>query len=94
LEFAVATDADADILIIDEVLSVGDAAFQKKSLERIHRFRQEGTTILFVSHDLLTVESMCDRVICLDHGKIAAEGPAKDVVCQYRAGSMIKPSIQ
>jgi ABC-2 type transport system ATP-binding protein len=84
LGFAVATDADADILIIDEVLSVGDAAFQKKSLERIHRFRRERTTILFVSHDLETVESMCDRVIWLDHGNIKANGSAQGVVREYR----------
>jgi len=88
LGFAVATDADADILLIDEVLSVGDAAFQKKSLERIRRFRREGTTILFVSHDLDTVESMCDRVIWLDHGVIKANGSAHDVVREYRANSM------
>jgi ABC-2 type transport system ATP-binding protein len=84
LGFAVATDANADILIIDEVLSVGDASFQKKSLERIHRFRRESTTILFVSHDLETVASMCNRVIWLDHGIIKANGAARDVVREYR----------
>jgi len=84
LGFAVATDADADILIVDEVLSVGDVSFQRKSLERIQRFRREGTTILFVSHDLDTVESMCDRVIWLDHGTIKANGSARDVVQKYR----------
>ncbi len=84
LGFAIATDANADILIIDEVLSVGDASFQKKSLERIQCFRQQGTTILFVSHDLDTVESMCDRVIWLDHGVIRADGSAREVVHAYR----------
>jgi ABC-2 type transport system ATP-binding protein len=84
LGFAVATDANADILIIDEVLSVGDASFQKKSLERIQRFRRESTTILFVSHDLETVESMCNRVIWLDHGIIKANGSAQEVVREYR----------
>jgi ABC-2 type transport system ATP-binding protein len=84
LGFAVATDANADILLIDEVLSVGDAAFQKKSLERIHRFRRENTTILFVSHNLDTVESMCDRVIWIDHGIIKANGTAPEVVRAYR----------
>jgi len=88
LGFAVATDANADILIIDEVLSVGDSAFQKKSLERIHRYRRQGTTILFVSHDLDAVESMCDRVLWLDHGVIKANGPAPEVVREYRAGSV------
>jgi ABC-type polysaccharide/polyol phosphate transport system ATPase subunit len=84
LGFAVATDANADILIIDEVLSVGDASFQKKSLERIQRFRRESTTILFVSHNLETVESMCTRVIWLDHGIIKANGSAQEVVREYR----------
>lgn len=88
LGFAVATDANADILIIDEVLSVGDAAFQQKSLDRIHRFRRDGTTILFVSHNMEAVESMCDRVIWLDHGVIRANGAAKDVIREYRANSM------
>jgi ABC-type polysaccharide/polyol phosphate transport system ATPase subunit len=84
LGFAVATDANADILIIDEVLSVGDAAFQKKSLARIDRFRRGSTTILFVSHDLETVKSMCTRVIWLDHGIIKANGAAQEVVREYR----------
>jgi ABC-2 type transport system ATP-binding protein len=87
LGFAIATDANADILIIDEVLSVGDAAFKNKSLERIHRFRREGATILFVSHDLDGVESMCDRAIWLDHGVIKANGPAQQVVREYRINS-------
>jgi ABC-type polysaccharide/polyol phosphate transport system ATPase subunit len=87
LGFAVATDANADILIVDEVLAVGDAAFQKKSLERIHRFRQQGSTILLVSHIMDTVKSMCDRVIWLDHGAIRADGSAHEVVGEYRAVS-------
>jgi len=85
LGFAVATDSSADILIIDEVLSVGDATFQQKSLDRIQRFRRDGTTILFVSHALEDVESMCDRVIWIDHGVIRTSGPAESVVREYRA---------
>jgi ABC-type polysaccharide/polyol phosphate transport system ATPase subunit len=91
LGFSVATDANADILIVDEVLSVGDAAFQQKSLKRIHQFRNQGTTILFVSHDLDTVETMCNRVIWLDHGGVKASGPAKEVVQSYRVASATKP---
>jgi ABC-type polysaccharide/polyol phosphate transport system ATPase subunit len=87
LGFAIATDADADILIIDEVLSVGDESFQKKSLERIQRFRRGGAAILFVSHALDAVEKVCDRVVWLDHGVIRANGPASEVVPQYRARS-------
>lgn len=88
LGFAIATDANADILIVDEVLSVGDASFQKKSLERIHRFRRERSTILFVSHDLESVQSMCNRVIWLDHGTIKANGSAKDVIREYQGSNM------
>lgn len=87
LGFAIATAAEADILIVDEVLSVGDAAFQKKSLERIHQFRRSGMTILFVSHNMDTVESMCDRVLWLDRGVIKANGSPQQVVREYRACS-------
>jgi len=84
LGFAVATDVEPDILIIDEVLSVGDAAFQQKSAERIQGFRATGATILLVSHNLASVEAMCDRAIWLDHGRVVAEGTAATVVHQYR----------
>jgi len=87
LGFAVATDSNADILIVDEVLSVGDAVFQQKSLDRIQHFRKAGTTILFVSHALDVVEAMCDRVIWIHHGSIKACGPAKSIVQEYRAFS-------
>ncbi len=87
LGFAIATDADADILIIDEVLSVGDASFKSKSLDRIHRFRREGATILFVSHDLDSVETMCNRAVWLDHGTVMANGSPEEVVREYRANS-------
>ena len=83
LGFAVATDVEPSILIVDEVLSVGDAAFQKKSIERIQGFRAAGTTILLVSHNMGLVESMCDRAIWLDHGRVLADGPADSVVHQY-----------
>jgi ABC-type polysaccharide/polyol phosphate transport system ATPase subunit len=87
LGFAVATDADADILLIDEILSVGDVAFRQKSAERIENFRRNGATILYVSHDLGTVESMCDRAIWLDHGVIMADGAASKVVREYRTNN-------
>ena len=83
LGFAVATDVDPDILILDEVLSVGDTAFQKKSAERIQSFRAHGATILFVSHDLAAVEAMCDRAFWLDHGKVVAEGSVSSVLYRY-----------
>jgi ABC-type polysaccharide/polyol phosphate transport system ATPase subunit len=84
LGFAVATDIEPDVLIIDEVLSVGDAAFQQKSAERIQSFRASGTTILLVSHNLALVEAMCDRAIWLDRGRIVAEGNAASVGRKYR----------
>lgn len=83
LGFAVATDVEPDILIVDEILAVGDMAFQIKSLERIQSFRAAGATILLVSHNLDTVRSMCDHVIWLDHGRLVAQGSAEEVVYQY-----------
>lgn len=83
LGFAVATDVDPDILIVDEILSVGDTAFQIKSLERIQGFRAAGATILLVSHNLDTVRSMCDHVIWLEHGRSVTQGSAEEVVYQY-----------
>jgi len=84
LGFAVATDTQPDILIVDEVLAVGDESFQRKSIERISHFRDRGTTILLVSHSMSMVEAMCHRVAWLDHGRILTIGPAADVVQKYR----------
>ncbi len=87
LGFAVATEVSADILLMDEVFSVGDIAFKKKSMERINRFRRNNTTILLVSHSPGTIASMCDRAIWLDQGAIKANGPVKEVVGQYQESS-------
>ena len=84
LGFAIATDVDPDILILDEVLSVGDVAFQQKSAERIQSFRAAGATILMVSHSMDTVEAMCDRAVWLDHGKLMVDGNPAAVVQRYR----------
>jgi ABC-type glutathione transport system ATPase component len=83
LGFAVATDVEPDILIVDEVLSVGDAAFQQKSAERIQGFRATGATILLVSHNLEAVKTMCTRAVWLEQGQIIADGSADAVVHQY-----------
>lgn len=83
LGFAVATSVDPDILITDEVLAVGDEAFQRKCLERIYEFRQRGKTIIFVSHALETVRSMCDLAVWLDHGSVRASGVVSSVVDAY-----------
>ena len=87
LGFAVAANVDPDVLLIDEVLSVGDENFQRKSAERIEQFRRDGKTIVFVSHGLGQVEQLCETVAWLDHGEIKAIGPAADVISQYRGDS-------
>ncbi len=86
LAFAVATTVDADIYLLDEVLSVGDEAFAARCAERIERFRREGGTILFVSHSLPTVERLCRQAMWLHEGRVTAVGAARDVVAQYQAG--------
>ncbi len=86
LGFAVATDVNPDILIVDEVLAVGDEAFQQKSFTRMMEFRSLGTTILFVSHNMALVEMLCHRAAWIDHGLLKGIGPAKDVIQAYREG--------
>lgn len=86
LGFAVATDVQPDILIIDELLSVGDADFQKKSAERIKSFRTGETTILIVSHQLDTLRSMCERGIWIDHGRVVMDDKINDVINAYLNG--------
>ncbi len=83
LGFSVATTIRPDILLIDEVLSVGDVAFQEKCINRMSSFRDLGTTIVFVSHDLDTVKTFCKNAIWLNKGEIQAEGPAMDVANAY-----------
>lgn len=84
LGFAVAAHLDPDILIVDEVLAVGDAEFQQKSLGKMRSVVSEGDrTVLFVSHNLQAVQSLCDRGILLDRGQIVAQGTAREVVAEY-----------
>lgn len=83
LAFAIATAVDANILLLDEVLAVGDEAFRRKCQDRIASFRDRGVTILFVSHDLNAVRSMCDRAIWLDRGVQRAIGDTSEVVGRY-----------
>jgi lipopolysaccharide transport system ATP-binding protein len=85
LAFAVATSVDPEVLITDEVLAVGDEAFQRKCMERIYTFRQQGRTIVFVSHALDTIRTLCDTAVWLDHGAARAVGPAPAVVDAYLA---------
>ncbi len=83
LGFAVATDVDADVLIVDEVLSVGDDAFQRKSSERIEAFREKGVTILLVTHNTSLVKQICQRAAWLDQGKLIEVGSVEVVVDRY-----------
>lgn len=84
LGFAIATDVDPDILIVDEVLSVGDEAFQQKSLERMLSFQQQGTSILIVSHNMALIQQMCDRVAWIDHGSLEMVGTPAETIQAYR----------
>jgi ABC-2 type transport system ATP-binding protein len=83
LGFAIAINVDPDILVIDEVLAVGDASFQLKSLEKIQELRKQGKTIIFVSHGLDQVEKLCETAAWIDQGSLKMVGPALDVVNEY-----------
>src|SRR6185503_6120675 len=83
LGFAVAINVDPDVLLIDEVLAVGDEAFTRKCLDKIGEFRRRGRTILLVTHSLGLVEKMCDEVLWLRHGRHADQGDPKRVVDAY-----------
>lgn len=83
LGFAVATSVDPDILIIDEVLAVGDESFQSKCIDRIFDFKRRGKTILIVSHSLDVVERLCDQVLWLGHGVLKVQGPPEQVIRSY-----------
>ena len=83
--FAVATAFTPDLLIVDEALSVGDSYFQHKSFDRMRRFREEGTSIMLVSHSLADVKSLCDRAILLERGRVMKDGRPDEVVDYYNA---------
>jgi ABC-type polysaccharide/polyol phosphate transport system ATPase subunit len=83
LAFSVAVTVDPDILIIDEVLGVGDMAFHAKCLDRIMTFRQSGKTILCVSHSTATLRGVCNRAVWLDHGRVVEDGPIDRVLDAY-----------
>ena len=83
LGFAIAAHLEPHILLVDEVLAVGDAEFQARCLQRIQELRAQGTTCLFISHDLTAIERLCDRAVLLDRGEIAETGTPTDVVATY-----------
>ena len=84
LGFAIAAHLDADVLLIDEVLAVGDEAFQRKCLQRIREQMEAGTTLVLVSHDAGTIEQVCRRVVVLDEGRVAFDGPTDEAIAFYR----------
>jgi lipopolysaccharide transport system ATP-binding protein len=85
LAFAIAVHVEPKLLIVDEILAVGDVTFQQKCLEKFVDFRNEGRTIVLVTHDMGSVRNMCDRAIWLTHGKMTGEGDPADLVTEYVA---------
>lgn len=83
LGFSIATAVEPDVLILDEVLSVGDAGFRKKSLAKVQSLFEKGVTVLFVSHSIDQVMAICDNAILLEHGQIIAQGPVEEVTKIY-----------
>jgi len=91
LAFAVAVHVDPEILLVDEVLAVGDEPFQRKCMERIKQFQREGRTIVLVTHALDTVRQLCDRAILLDHGDVITDGSAIEAVRSFRERYTAEP---
>jgi len=83
LAFAVAAHLEPEILLVDEVLAVGDASFQQKCLTKMDEVARQGRTVLFVSHNLIALENLCERVLWMRDGRLAADGPAKRVIGDY-----------
>lgn len=92
LAFAVAANLEPEILIVDEVLAVGDAQFQKKCLGKMESVGREGRTVIFVSHSMPTVTSLCERAILLDGGKVVKDGPTSEVVMHYYTNGQSSPA--
>jgi ABC-2 type transport system ATP-binding protein len=89
LGFSVATNVDPDLLLVDEVLAVGDEAFQRKCLDRIKSFQKQGRTIVFVTHGADLVRQLCDRAVVLDHGHLVVEGTPSEAVRVFREGLLL-----
>lgn len=94
LAFSVAAHLEPEILVIDEVLAVGDATFQKKCLNKMEGVGQQGRTVLFVSHNMPAVTRLCSRTILLDEGKIIADGPSHEVVRTYITSNSHSPAVR
>ena len=83
LAFSVAINVDADILLIDEILSVGDQHFQEKCFKKMHELKSQGKTMVFVTHSMNSIEQLCSRAVWLYNGKIRMDGSTKDVIKEY-----------
>ena len=88
LGFAIASDVSPDVLVVDEVLAVGDEEFQRKSFERMQELMGEGTAVLLVSHGLTKVQEMADRVMWLDKGSVKMIGDPEEVINAYKASAV------
>lgn len=88
LGFSIATDVKPDILIVDEILGVGDEAFQRKSKERMLNFCTQGTTVILVTHNSKLMQSMCKNAMWIDRGEVQMTGPADEVAAAYHAASL------
>lgn len=93
LGFAIATDVEPDILLVDEVLSVGDIAFQRKCQERMAGFRREGVTFVVVSHSLETLRRLCSRILWVEHGRVVQDGPAREVLAAFEQASGVEAPV-
>ena len=90
LAFSIAIHVEPDILIIDEVLAEGDQAFQAKCMDKILEFKEQGKTLLFVSHSAGAVQKLCERVLWLDHGELMMDGDAAEVAAAYEGGERVQ----
>ena len=90
LAFSIATVVNPEILIVDEILSVGDIKFQEKSKNKMMEMIKGGTTVLYVSHSLESIEELCDRVVWLEHGKLIKIGNTKEICKEYYKKQMNK----
>ena len=90
LAFSIATQVDPEILIVDEILSVGDLNFQQKSEEKMRSMITGGTTVLYVSHSIQSIKSLCDKVVWLEHGKVVMAGNTEEVCAAYYESQMGK----
>ena len=93
LAFSVAIQCEPDILLIDEVLSVGDASFQEKSRDALVAFRRAGKSILFVSHSATSVREMCDRAVWIDHGAVMMDGEINEVLDAYQGRAVVQQRL-